>query len=631
MTLAALTPDTIFALSSNIHVLPVVHGSGDMAHIVREIIVSSHIDCVAIPLPPSVQPLVEEGIDQLPVISLVVLPEQNDDDTSSCSYVPIDPCQPVIMGIRSALSEGIPRAYVDREVQRYHPVSWVGPDPYTLKTVPLAAFSAATIPFLPPPQAQSSRWECIRWMAFRLHELELDFSAVLFLCPMTDWPWLRQAYHERLPYISPEQGISLPEWWKVEPASLYFVLSELPYVTHLYEQRREEARADTHLAIDGIKELVLEARAQWMASRSRRIAQEANWVTPQLLQRYFQYVRNLTLLEHRLKPDLYTLVLAAKQMAGDEFALRLLETAKTYDYQTQPSVLDTRPGVLLGIGELQDPGGNILPAVNRLQGDPLVWRRVTLRPDPPRPKTQSWVQQWNPYRQCSWPPEDQRIESFAAHVRQHSRQVLGADLGRIERFNNSLEDGIDLRATLRQWAISPHRSVRDIHVKVVPPVRGTIEALVFFFEVPADPQTFSWQTTWYAEHHEESTLSFYATPFTTNLVGPGIGEACYGGALFLYPPRLIPDIWENPAFDFATSLEERLLAGACAHSQEPFVAVVSPVPLTSVWRKIAHRFGRKLLPIPLHRFSGQTIARLRRFHVLNGHDIRSYAAKFIRE
>jgi hypothetical protein len=285
----------------------------------------------------------------------------------------------------------------------------------------------------------------------------------------------------------------------------------------------------------------------------------------------------------------------------------------------------------MGIGELQDPGGDILPAVNRLQGDPLVWRRVTLRPNPPKPKTQSWAHQWNPYRQCSWPPEDHRIESFAAYVRQHSRQVLGADLGRIERFNNSLEDGIDLRATLRQWAIAPQRSVRDIHVKVVPPARGTIEALVFFFEVPADPQTFSWRTTWYAEHQEESTLSFYATPFSASMVGPGIGEACYGGALFLFPPRLIPDIWENPSFNFATSLEERLLAGACAHSQEPYVAVVSPVPLQSVWRKIAHRFGRKLVPIPLHRFSGQTIARLRRFHVLNGHDVRSYAARFIRE
>jgi hypothetical protein len=33
----------------------------------------------------------------------------------------------------------------------------------------------------------------------------------------------------------------------------------------------------------------------------------------------------------------------------------------------------------------------------------------------------------------------------------------------------------------------------------------------------------------------------------------------------------------------------------------------------------------------LSRFSGQTVDRLRRFHVLNGHEIRSYAARFIRE
>jgi hypothetical protein len=632
MTLASLTPDTIFALSPNIHVLPVMHGSGDMAHTVREIILSRHVDCVGLPLPPSVQTLVEQGVDQLPVISLVVLPEhKEDDETSSCSYVPIDPCQPVIMGIRVAMSEGIPRAYVDREVQRHIPVSWVGPDPYSLKAMSLATFSAAAVPFLPPPQIASPRWKRICWMAFRLHELELDFHSILFLCPITDWPWLRQAYQERMPYVSPEQREGLPVWWKVEPASLYFVLGELPYVTQLYEQRREEARSDTHLAIDGMKELVLEARSQWLASRSSTIAQEANWVTTQLLQRYFQYVRNLTLLEHRLKPDLYTLVLAAKQMAGDEFALKLLETSKTYRYQTQPSVLDFRPSVMMGIGELQDPGGEILRSVNRLQGDPLVWRSITLKPKPPTPKKQSWAHQWNPYRQCSWPPEDHRIESFASHVRNHSRTILGADLTRVERFNASLEDGIDLRETLRQWAIAPHPSVRDIHVKVVPPAKGTIEALVFFFEVPADPHTFSWRTTWYAEHEEESTLSFYATPFAANMIGPGIGEARYGGALFLFPPRLIPDIWENPALNFATSLEERLLAGACAHSREPYVAVVSPVPLTSVWRSIAHRFGRKLVPIPLHRFSGQTIARLRRFHVLNGHDIRSYAARFIRE
>ena len=49
------------------------------------------------------------------------------------------------------------------------------------------------------------------------------------------------------------------------------------------------------------------------------------------------------------------------------------------------------------------------------------------------------------------------------------------------------------------------------------------------------------------------------------------------------------------------------------------------------WRHIAKQFGRQLVPIPLSRFSGQMIDRLRRFHVLNGHEIRSFAAQFIRE
>ncbi len=631
MSLAASPSNTIFTLSPNIYVLPIVHGSGDMAQTVRDIMVSQDVDCLALPLPPSVETLVEEGVASLPIISLVVCPEQHEDESSRCSYVPIDPCQPVIMGIRVAMGEGIPRAYLDREVAAFQPTSWVGPDPYVLKTVPLASFSAGTIPFLPSPQMGTQRQARIAWMAFRLHELELDYRKIVYLCPLMDWPWVRQAYLDRMPYVVPEQPSGRPAWWDVKPASLYFLLSELPFVTQLYEQRRAEARADTHLSIDGMKELVLEARSRWLASRSTTVAQEANWVTPQLLQRYFHYVRNRTLLEHRLKPDLYTLVHAAQQMAGDAFALALLETAKTYEYQPDSSRLVIKPTATMGIGELQDPGGEILPATNRLQGDPQAWRSLTLRPKPPIPQKQSWAHQWDPYRQCSWPPEDLRIESFASHVRQQSQQALGADLARVERFSTSLEDGIDLRETLRQWAIKPQRSVFDLQVKVTPPARGTIEVLVFLFEVPADPNVYTWRTTWFAEHQEESTLSFYATPFSSQMVGPGIGQARYGGTMFLYPPRPIPDIWDNPLFNFTTTLEERLLAGACAHSQEPHVAVVSPVPLKAAWRNIARRYGRKLVPLPLHRFSGQTVARLRQFHVLNGHEIRSYAAKFIHE
>ena len=627
MSLADSHADTIFTLSSKIQVWPIVHGSGDMAQTVRDRMVSQEIDCLAVPLPPSAETLVEEGVAVLPCISVVMYPERQDD----CSYIPIDPCQPVIMGIRVALGEGIPRAYIDRDVKAFESTSWGGPDPYVLKTVPLTSFAAATLPFLSRPESESQRQARIAWMAFRLHELELDYQHIVCLCPLMDWPWIRQAYQDRLPYHVPEPLVAHPMLWNVESSSLYFVLGELPYVTQLYEQRRAEARSDAHLSIDGIKELVLEARSRWLASRSASVEQEANWITPQLLQRFFQYVRNRTLLEHRLTPDLYTLVHAAQQMAGDAFALTLLETAKIFKYQADSSQFTITPTATIGIGKLQDPGGEIILAKNRLKGDPQAWRSVTLRPKPEARHTQAWAHRWNPFRQCSWPPEDLQIESFASHVRQQSQQVLGADLTRIESFSTSLEDGIDLRESLRQWAMKPQRSVFDLQVKVTPPARGKIEVLVFLFEVPANPTVYTWRTTWFAEHQEESTLCFYATPFATHMIGPGIGQARYGGTMFLYPPRPIPDIWENPRFNFSTTLEERLLAGACAHSQEPHVAVVSPVPLKATWRKIARKYGKKLLPLPLHRFSGQTVARLRQFHVLNGHEIRSYAARFIRE
>jgi len=181
MSLITSQHDSIFTLSPNIQVLPIVHGNGDIAQTVRDLMVSREIDCLAVPLPPSVESLVEEGVATLPTISVVVCPELQEDDGSGCSYIPIDPCQAVIMGIRVAMGERIDRAYVDREVACFQATPWVGPDPYVLKSVPLASFAAATLPFLPSPEPESQRQARISWIAFRLHELELDYRNIVCL------------------------------------------------------------------------------------------------------------------------------------------------------------------------------------------------------------------------------------------------------------------------------------------------------------------------------------------------------------------------------------------------------------------------------------------------------------------
>lgn len=647
------TADAVFRLSPRIEVLPILHASGDLAQEVRETLIGRRFDCLAVPLPPSVEQAVERSVKDLPRISLVSLPEPEGAEGPVVSFVPIDPCQAVIMGIRVAMGEGIARAYIDRDVIVFEPTPFAAPDAYVLKTVPLASFASALLPSLPAPPPQSQQQDRIAWMAFCLHELELDYESILCLCHLADWPWLREAYRERRPYAEPEPLAGRPSIYPVAASTLYFVLGELPFLTELYERRRAEVRSDRHLSVDGIKELLLEARSRWRAStvtqqddRQNSITHSiANWVTPQLLQLYLQYVRNLALMERRLTPDLYTLVLAAKQLAGDEFAITLLETARTYAYQDEEDDLNgSGPAVTAGIDKLEFPDGLVAQAKNRLQGPALIWRSLSLRPNPTPVKSRRWALQWDPFRQCSWPPEDSRIESFTSHVREQARAIVGADLARVEKFTTSFKDGLDLRETLRHWhssqrprqpvgnaaTLSHRRSRPDIYVKEIPPARGNVEVVIFLFETPADPDVYSWQATWYAEHHEESTLCFYASPFQEQMVGPGIGQSRYGGALFLFPPRPIPNIWQDHRLNFARTLEERLIAGGAMHSLEPHIALVSPIPPLARWRQIARQFHRRLVTIPLSRFSGQTLDRLRRFHVLNGHEIRSYAAKFIR-
>jgi hypothetical protein len=465
-------------------------------------------------------------------------------------------------------------------------------------------------------------------MAARLRALEDQYRSILLVCSLLDWPWIRDAYNRRLEPEEAEPFFATIQTFDVDPRTLLFVLGELPFLTGLYERGRRELTPDDNLSVDGVKEMVLRARDR-LKETLPKVAQR---VTPQLLAVYFRYVRNLSLIERRLTPDLYSLVVAAKQTAGDDFALSVAEAAREYPYAATSDDPDPDSDPLtpssylrMGIERAEVPGWGTSGMVSRLPGQALSWRSCELRPRPPERDRSAWKRRWDPYGMCSWPPEDDRIESFHRHVRDQARAVLGADLARTEKFTASVRDGLDIRETLRNWHTG------DLYVKVIPPSRGSIEVVVFLFDVPADPKVYNSRATWYAEHAEESTLAFYATDHMANLVGPGIAEAEYGGALFLFPPRMIPDIWTDPRLDFADTLEERLLAGAFLHSRERHVAVVSPRPPQASWRRLARRFGRKIVHLPLKRFGGQLIERLRRFHVLNGKVVRSYAADFIRD
>ena len=616
----------VLRISDRIMAVPIVHGSGDFALEVRRRMLAERFDCVAVPLPPSFQAAVEAAILRLPAITMVLQPcggwvdpaERGDGEAArTMSYVPVDPCQGVVTALRIALQERVRRAFVDLEVADFLPYGAAFPDAYALKKVPLERFAAAMLPAIaPPPDAQAQAR--VATMAARLRDLERDHRSILFVCSLLEWPWVRHAYRRRARQPVADDPVDPPEIVQPTAETLFFLLGELPFVTGLYERaRRQLDDDDENLTVDGVKEMLLEARSRY-AARFNTLARDLG---PHTLSLYLRYVRNLSLIESRLTPDLYTLIVAAKQIAGDAFALDLAETAQEYPYQRELEY----PQVPLGIDKARLPDGEVVGLVSRLPGPPVRWRRVELKPRPPRMHQQRWKLLWNPFTHCSWPPEDTVIERFRTRVLDRARTIVGLDLAHSEKFTTSLKDGLDIRETLR------HFYDGDIYVKVNPPVHGDVDCVVMLFDTPADPRDYPWRTTWYAEHDGESTLAFYATSYLDNLVGPGIAQAVYGGAMFLYPPAHIPDVWEDERLDFADTLEERLLAAACLHSRHRHVALLAPGAPGPASRRLARRFDRKWVHIPSGRFSASTLRQLRLVHVLNSRHVRTYAAHFIRK
>ena len=629
--------NSLLEIGPHVTALPVVHGSGDFAWEIRRLMMKHSYDCLAVALPASFQNAVESAILHLPTPSIVVQRDQSflaptdfspqdefsesqgadadEDQEPGVSYVPIDPCQSVIAAIRTAMGDRIDRHFVDLETSRFAPHSRVMPDAFALKRMSLEKYAAAVLPFVEP--GETPQWRArIDHMAWQLRELSVDYKKILFVTSVLDWPWVRDSFNNKQLACPSHEPVPDTEHYQVTKETLYFLLGELPFITNLYEQAREELSDDEHLGIDGVKELLIGARQRYTQEYKSR----ARKITPSLLAKCLKYTRNLTLIDHGFTPQLPTIVTAAQQVAGDGYAINVLELAKEFDYSRDLDLSTAR----MGFDRIALPDDEYFRATSRLPGPPMVWTQIQLIPRPDESQQKDWQQKWNPYSQCSWPPEDDLIESFRRTVFDRAKEAMGTDIAQTEKFTTSVKDGIDMRETVRHWYEN------DIYVKVLPPSRGKMDAAVMLFDSPADPREYPWRTTWFAEHANESTLAFYATDFTDQPVGPGICLANYGGALFLYPPVAIVDIWQDPRLDFATTLEERLLGAACLHSQSKHIALLSSAPPGHAWRQIAKQFKKSWVHLPLAKFSDSTIQNLRMVHVLNGKEIRSHAANFIR-
>ena len=651
----------------NLSCLPVCHYRLEYADLVRLRIRTAPPDALALELPSHLAPHFLQAVRRLPELSVLLF--QN--ATGETLYLPVEPADPFVEAVRSALEMDIPVHLVDINLeQAYPPFRDPVPDTYAIHRIGTETYYRAFRSVWQeqvethPLDAQRERG-----MAFRLQDLMKDHGEVLFVCGMIHG----KGVLDRLPHpqATPLHQVHAPavQVFHLDPGCLEEVLATFPLMSALYEVRRSglppEPARDRYTVRRSFsirqhafrllqreapvydEAASLEASLAWIARRAGfegepedrpgpldrnralwHLTEEAGrhyreetgeTVRPWQRRVFWKFARNHALLDGLLLPEMYHLLVAGRATVEDNYAYNLWRLGGFYPWQRSASAVPTLrvrgEDVWLGTRRLRVR--RWLPSHKRQRRPPL--RKLRKRENVPG----EWLQSFDGSTLCSYPPEDIVVEEYGRMLRERWHHILRDEADQTEPFLSSLHDGIDLRETIRKWP------ERRIYVRRRATAQGGAGAIVLIFDEDEADTRFPYRMTWLGEHEQESDMAFYATPPEDHLVGPGICRCEYGGFLMTYPPRRLFDVWRDPDYRFARSKSEVLLAAAMDYSLERNVVYVAARPPRSHMYTLAERVQRQIAYIPVGSLSPPRIRALRVFHILTGYDKRNIAKDYV--
>ena len=640
-------------------ILPVLHGRMEYADLVRRAVAEGIADAVAVELPDTLTEPVLAAVDRLPQLSILLY----EDSEGSPVYLPIEPAEAMVEAVRSAREVGLPVRLVDldadypvRDVQRF-------PDTYATMRIGPAAYHDAWLEVTGGGEAADEDLRREAAMAHRVQVMLGHHDRVLVVCGMAHAHRLREAL--RQDQAAPfgrrrREGVAL---FNADPSNLAEVMTTFPFLAAVYERRRhgrpdepvaealdpprqravtdllsvvhggDQPPPDDHTAMDAAVDHVARRcdTADGLLDRQRvhlelcrraahryhvRTGDEVKRWQMSILQRFS---RNYALVEGRLLPDFFQLVVAGRGSVDENYGYELWELGEHYPWQRAtaeiPTIRVTADQLMLGARRIQ-LRRRIPRAKRRMVRVPLRKRKRETHPG-------EWLDGFDPQGLCSYPPEDIVIEDYGNYLRAKGVQIVGEEQSRTEPFTTSLLDGIDIRETLRHW----HDG--RIHVREDRKARGGVGAVVVIFDEQDSEDRYPFQMTWLGEHEQESDMAFYSTGLIDHVVGPGINRCEYGGLMLSYPPLRLFDVWEDPDYQDARSRPEALLMAAIDYSLEDHVVYVAASPPRSALRTYAERRARKIVYVPIAQLSPASLKKIRVFHVLWGKDKREVAKDYV--
>lgn len=606
--------DPFFLQKENIFAVPITHYNMEMAAQARLAFEAIKPDCIAVELAETMQLQLLHAASRLPDLSIVIAYN----DQHAPLYYLCEPCDACFEGLRSGLENQIPSWCIDLDVDFYPDIREVLPDPYALQRIGLKNYYEAYKKLVLDREQTKKSLDLKRemYMAKRLKELSLSYDRILFIGGMSHVENVLNLT-ERMSFPSLEHASrKTVELCTLSENSAREVLAEYGWITAHYEFERNETSNQTNFPPDRQKliyRLFKEASIKY-------IEHTGNAFPGYHLRNLMKFLRNYALIQGRLMPDLYQILSAAKGCVDDNFAYEVWELATTYLYRKN---IDNLPEMNLSIEDLWGKSKRIH---FKLKSRSL---KSLFAPRQRKDRSTSKFLPPGPFSICSYPPEDIIIENFGEFLKKKGKQVLQEEAARSIPFSTSLEDGIDNRETIRHW----HE--KKLYVKTRGKPQGGVGSVVVVFEDRSDPETpttpdkYTWMSTWLGEHSQESDMSFYATPVTQNVVGPGISRCEYGGFMMSYPPRRMLNVWTDPDYAACRTKAEVLLMAAIDYAVQPLITYAAATPPRTALKSYARRFGKKIVYLPLGQLSPVTLNKLRVFHVLDGRDKREIAGDYI--
>jgi hypothetical protein len=587
--------------------LPVVPGRLEFATEVRQEILREKPQVVAVELPATLEAAYLKAVTRLPEMSVILYTDDTEEDRAV--YIPVEPADPFVEAIRSALEIGAEVVFADPDSGDRPHLKDAYPDPYSIRRIGLDKYVEAYRVYPQPRSSEIARHaDGIAWKLQGCDPLArvLVVVSLNLLDPVLDSMEQPQAQPMAR---TRREGVQL---LNPHPDCLAEITNDYPYLQYRYEQFRS-LMVDVNLIDRRHAQLALfrDAEKSYEANTGEQVA---HWQR-RLLARY---ARNLALADRALLAGIFDLTVAARSLMDDNYAWEVWETAGRYPPQKAASDLMTAKisGEEVWLDTKRIRLRRRLPSAKRRL------RPVGLKPRKKEKFAGEWASQLDGNSICSYPPEDLVIEDYGRFLKKKGKSILSEERAHIEPFTTSLLDGIDMRETIRNWREG------KIYVRQFQKVAGEVGSVIVIFDEDRAEQ-YPYMTTWLGEHQNESDMAFYSTFPFDNVVGPGIGRGEYGGFLMSLPARRMYDVWHDSDYDFAETKPERLLLAGLDYSLERFVVYVAAKPPRTVFRNIAARFGRTIIYIPIGQLSPLSLKKIRVVHVLDGYDKREIAKDYI--